>query len=439
MKGLSATRAALLAAAFAAGSGGMASAYELTVPSLTYRTGTYAPGGIPVANGFWDYFLLLNERDGGINGARVNVVECETAYNTTQGVECYEKLKNEGDSGALAFQPMSTGITYQLIPRAAEDEIPVFSMGYGRTSAVNGQVFPWVFNFPATYWDQASVFVNYIAEQEGGHDQLAGKTIALIYHSSAYGREPIPTLEALAEKHGFTFTGYAVEPPGQEQKSTWLQIRREQPDWILLWGWGVMNQVAVKEAGAIRFPMDRFIGNWWAGSEVDVRPSGMAADGYLAGQFHAVGADTEVHRQILELYDAGKIPHDGRREGVGEVLHNRGIVAALWTAEAIRNAMEIHGTTEIRGEHMREGFETLVVDEARLEELGLAGFVPPVEITCTNHAGPRQVLINQWDAKSGTWNQVTDFMDPDFAVVDDLIAKDSANYAAEAGITPRAC
>ena len=39
-----------------------------------------------------------------------------------------------------------------------------------------------------------------------------------------------------------------------------------------MWGWGVMNQVAIKEAAAIRFPMDRFIGVWWSGSENDVAP-----------------------------------------------------------------------------------------------------------------------------------------------------------------------
>ena len=197
---------------------GTAAAYELTIPMLAYRTGPYAPGGIPAANGYSDYFSLLNERDGGINGAPVRFVECETAYNTKQGVECYEKLKNEGDSGSLVFQPLSTGITYQLIPKASEDRIPIFSMGYGRTSAANGRVFPWVFNFPATYWDQASVFVKFIGERHGGMDQLNGKKIALVYHNSAYGKEPIPTLEALSAKHGFTFCRWRSTIRGRNRR-----------------------------------------------------------------------------------------------------------------------------------------------------------------------------------------------------------------------------
>ena len=157
---------------------GVASAYELTLPSFDYRTGPYAPNGIPFANGYGDYMNMLNARDGGINSTKINLVACETAYNTKRGVECYESVKNEGESGALVIQPLSTGITYQIIPKASVDEIPIFSMGYGRTSAANGKIFPWVFNFPATYWSQATVFVQYIAEKEGGMKNLQGKKIA---------------------------------------------------------------------------------------------------------------------------------------------------------------------------------------------------------------------------------------------------------------------
>ena len=192
-----------------------ANAYELVIPTLDYRTGPYAPNGIPLANAYSDYINLLNERDGGIEGVKIKHVDCETGYNTKKGVECYENIKNTAPSRALAIQPFSTGITYQLIPKSAVDEIPIFSMGYGRTSAANGKVFPWVFNFPATYWSQATALVQYIADQEGGMASLKGKKIYLVYHNSAYGKEPIRTLEALAEKYGFEYRGLPVDHPGQ--------------------------------------------------------------------------------------------------------------------------------------------------------------------------------------------------------------------------------
>lgn len=41
---------------------------EQFIPLLVYRTGPYAPNGIPIANGYIDYLKLLNSRDGGVNG-----------------------------------------------------------------------------------------------------------------------------------------------------------------------------------------------------------------------------------------------------------------------------------------------------------------------------------------------------------------------------------
>jgi branched-chain amino acid transport system substrate-binding protein len=415
-----------------------ASAYELVMPSLDYRTGPYAPNGIPFSNGYHDYLMMLNARDGGIDGVKIKLVQCETAYNTKQGVECYEKVKNTEPSRALVFQPLSTGITYQLIPKASVDEIPVHSMGYGRTSAANGKVFEWIFNFPATYWDQAAVFVKYIGEREGGMDNIKGKKIALVYHNSAYGKEPIRTLEKASEKFGFELMLLAVDHPGQEQKATWLRIRKERPDWVMMWGWGVMNQVAIKEASSIRFPMDHFLGVWWSGSENDVLPAGDGANGYLSGAFHAPGDGFPVHDDIKKhVYDTGKAL--GERDRIGEVLYNRGLIAAVYATEAIRNAMKIHSTKEVTPAMVRDGLEALDLTEARLTELGLPGFTIPVKITCENHAGPRKVAIQQWDASAKKWTMVTDFYDTMNDIVDPLIEEDSAAYAAENKITPRDC
>ena len=407
---------------------------ELKIPSLDYRTGAYAPNGIPFANGFSDYLTLLNERDGGIGGVMIDNPTCETAYNTKQGVECYEKLKD----GALSFQPLSTGITYQLIPRTTVDKVPVFSMGYGRTSAANGKVFPYVFNFPATYWSQATVLVQYIADQLGGMDKLKGQKIALVYHNSAYGKEPIRTLESMAAKYGFEFMPLPVDHPGQEQKATWLQIRREKPDWVLMWGWGVMNQVAIKEAASIRFPMDHFIGVWWSGSENDVLPAGDAANGYLSGAFHAPGDDFQVHADIKK-YVYGKGKGKGDLDRVGEVLYNRGMVAAMWTTEAIRNAQKIHNTKNVTGEMVRDGYESLSVDADRLAELGMKGFTYAVQITCENHEGPGRAAVQQWDAKKKQWKIVSKFYDPLRDITGPLIEEDSAAFAKENNITPRDC
>ncbi|MEM8842280.1 MAG: ABC transporter substrate-binding protein [Pseudomonadota bacterium] len=406
---------------------------EMVFPSLDYRTGPYAPNGIPLADGYADYFTLLNERDGGIGGVTARVLPCETGYNTEKGVECYESTKGEG---ALVYQPYSTGITYQLIPKATVDEIPIHSMGYGRTSAANGKVFEWVFNYPGTYWDAASIIMKYIKGQEGG--DLKGKKIALVYHNSAYGKEPIRTLEEIAKRDGFDLLLLPVDHPGQEQKGTWLQIRKERPDYVVMWGWGVMNQVAIKEAASIRFPMDHFIGVWWSASENDTLPAGEAADGYKAITLHGVGDDYPLYDDLKKyVYDKGLASGAGDQHG--RVLYNRGIVAAMLASEAAKKAQEIHGVKEITPAQMRDGMEALAITDEVLAANGLPGFMPTFTVTCENHGPPGLGAIQQWDAKTQTWSLVTDFIPADRDIVDPLIAEDSAAYAAEAGITPRDC
>src|SRR5579885_631886 len=267
---------------------------EQFIPRLVYRTGPYAPNGIPVSDVYGDYLDMRNARDGGVNGVKLTYEECETAYNNDRGVECYERLKNKGPTGAGWVDPLSTGITYALIERATADKIPVVSMGYGRADTRYVAVFTSVFTLPATYWAQGDALVKYVAAQDGGFDKLKSEKIALVYHDSAYGKEPIATLEKLSAKYGYTFLKYAVSPPGIDQKATWLQIRQQRPNWVFMWGWGVMNSTAIKEAAAVGYPMDHFIGVWWSGSEPDVVPAGDAAKGYKSGTFHGAGTDYKV-------------------------------------------------------------------------------------------------------------------------------------------------
>ncbi|MDJ0949249.1 MAG: ABC transporter substrate-binding protein [Alphaproteobacteria bacterium] len=406
---------------------------EIFIPLLVYRSGAYAPNGIPIANGFRDYFDLLNKRDGGVGGAKIVWEECEFAYNTKVGVECYERLKAKKP---VIVNPYSTGLTYKLIPKAPVDKVPILSMGYGRTAAADGRVFPWVFNFPTTYWSQASAFVKYVGAQEGGMGKLKGKKIALVYHNSAYGKEPIPTLQALEKKHGFKLTLLAVDHPGQEQKATWLQIRRLRPDWIFMWGWGVMNQVAIKEAAAIGYPMDHFIGVWWSGTETDVVPAGAGAKGYKAGTFHGAGPGYKAHEDILKLVYGGDVGK-AQDNKWGEVLYNRGMMNAVYSIEAIRTAQKKFGVKVPTGEQVRWGLENLDLTAARLKEIGLDGFTKPVKVSCRDHETAGPVMIQQWDGHQ--WEFVSDWISPMTDVVRPMLEEAAASYAKENNITPRSC
>jgi branched-chain amino acid transport system substrate-binding protein len=425
----------LLALVVAAGAAPapVAAQNEMFIPMLVYRTGAYAPSGTPFANGFHDYLTMINARDGGVNGVKLVLEECETQYDTKQGVECYERLKGKGST---VMNPLSTGITYQLIPKAPVDKIVVHSMGYGMTAAADGRWFPWVFTFPTTYWSQASAVIKYIGQQEGGLEKLKGKKIVHIYHNSPYGKEANPTLEDLAKKYQFELTLLAVDHPGQEQKSTWLQVRRINPEWIFMSGWGVMNQVAVKEAAAIGFKMDRFIGNWWSASDADVIPAGEGAKGYKGATFHAPGTNFKAFQDLMKfVVDKGQSQEP--KDKMGEPLYNRGVVNAMFLVEAIRTAQAKFGKKAMSGEEMRWGYEHLNITDKRLEELGLKGFTHPVKVTCEDHEGNGPVLVQQWDGKK--WNIVSDWIEPMKDVVRPKLEAAAAEEGKKLGYTQRDC
>ncbi len=424
----------LALAAFAGG----AAAQDQFVPLLSYRVGAYAAGGSGIFGGYIDYMNYINMKDGGINGVKLTWDECETEYNNSRGVECYERLKKD-KGGATLVMPLSTGITYSLIDRVAADKIPMVTIGYGRTDAADGRVFPYVFPLITTYWSQASAMIKYIASKEGGEAKLKGKKFVHLYHDSAYGKEPIGVFEAYAKKLGMEFTAIPVPHPGNEQQSQWLQIRQIKPDYVILWGWGVMNPTALKAAAKIGFPREKIVGVWWAGSEEDVIPAGDASKGYTTAVFNVSGPSLPLVQEIKKVvYGKGKgnMEDDSR---VGSVYHVRGLVHGIITVEAIRKAQEKYGKGKrMTAEQVRWGLENLNLDDARLKVLNAAGMMPPLKTTCADHEGSGLVKFQRWDGNK--WTIVTpDWIAPDKEMIRAMIVASADKYAKEKKITPRDC
>jgi branched-chain amino acid transport system substrate-binding protein len=401
-------------------------AADTFIPLFTYRTGPFANSGIPIANGMHDYFSMLNARDGGIGGSKLVIEECETGYKNEKGVECYDAMKSKKP---VAITPYSTGITLAVIPKAAVDHIPVLSMAYGLSASAVGKDFPWIFNPPSTYWDGLSIIFRYIGGKEGGLDKLKGKTIGYIFFDGGYGREPLPLLHSLAKDYGFEVKEYPVPPAQmQNQGSLWLSVRRDKPDYMIMWGWGAMNPTAVQEAAKTGYPMDHFIGIWWAGSEDDARPAGPGGKGYLSLNFNAVGANFPAIQDIVKtVIDKGN--GQTAKDKVGENFYNRGVMNAAVIAEGIRNAQKITGKKDITGDEMRRGLETLNITAARWKEMGLPDFAAPMQVTCDDHNGHNSAYMQQWDGTK--WVKVSDWIAPMKDKVVPLIDKAAAEYISQ--------
>ncbi len=426
------TCAALAALQLFAAPAAVAQAKEQFFPLLVYRTGPYSPNGTPWANGKQDYIKLINARDGGVNGVKLTFEECETGYATDKGVECYERLKGKN---ATLFDPQATGITFALTDKVPNDKIPLITLGYGLSASADGGVFAWNFPLMGSYWTAADALIQHLGKKEGGLDKLKGKKIALVYHDSPFGKEPIPMLEERQKMHGFELIKIPVTAPGVEQKSAWLQVRQARPDYVLLWGWGVMNSTALKEAQATGYPREKMYGVWWSGAEPDVKDVGEGAKGYNALNLNTSGQAPKVVQDILKLVH-GKGQGTGPKEEVGSVLYTRGLVIQALAVEAVRRAQERFGKGKVMtGEQVRWGLENLALDDKKLAALGLTGVIRPISTSCFDHQGSTSVRVHTWDGKQ--WNFSSDWYQADEQIIKPMVKVAADKYASEKKLTRR--
>ncbi len=407
---------------------------------LAYRTGPFAAGGSGFSSGMEDYMELMNMK-GGINGIKYSFEECETAYNTSRGVECYNRFKDK-----MTFtHPLSTGITYALIPKGTEDHICIISSGYGRADASDGRVFPWVFTIPTNYWSQNTAKIKFIAIKQGwdGKDMatigkyLKGLKIANLHIDVPYGQETKPILDAMAKKYGFTVRHFPVPWPGIDQKAQWMDIvRRYKADWVINRNWGVSCTVPLKEAARLHFPSNRILGVWWCGSEEDVLPAGPAAKGYYSANWHGVGRDFPVIQQIVDKVYGVMKGHIAFTR-VGSVYYNRGVYAGIIDHEAMLTAQKKFGKKVLNGDEVRWGFENLNITKERLKELGAEKFMQPIKLSCADHEGGGPVFFQQWNGEK--WVMTGIVVQPMKKFVREMVEKSANKYAKEHKIKIRDC
>ena len=419
-------------------------------PVASSRVGPYSAMGTGYYGAQIDYMNYIN-MTGGVNGVMLTWQECETEYNAAKTVECYQRLMTKDGQKMVAFDTLGTPGAYSVINRMAEDNVVLAQYGYGRTDAADGTVWPWVFNAASHYWSQIAVKLRFMAEIEGEvtgenitEDQaraiMKGKKIVHLHIDSAYGREPLPAMRKIAKDWGMTLVEIAIVPPGLEQQSQWLQIRREKPDWVTFWGAGSgMNSTAMNNAARINFPRNRMMYVTFGGAEEDMFPAGDASVGTYVVANALPGKFSLVQKIKDKVYGANK-GNMSDQDRIGTVYYNRGLGAAMMWIEGMKNAQKIHNKIgkAVTGAEFRDGYEAINMTEDRLAELGIPGMLAPFALSCENHEGAGKFALMQWNGEK--FDNVRGFtgpLDPKF--IRGLVESSAGKFAAENNITPKKC
>ena len=217
-------------------------------------------------------------------------------------------------------------------------------------------------------------------------------------------------------------------------------MRQSRPDYVLLWGWGVMNSTALREAQATGYPREKMYGVWWAGAEPDVKDVGEGAKGYNALALNTSGQTPKVIQDILkQVHDKGQ--GTGPKDEVGSVLYTRGLIIQMFSVEAVRRAQERFGKGKVMtGEQVRWGLENLALDQKKLDALGFADVLRPLSTSCADHQGSTWARVHTWDGAK--WNFSSDWYQADEQILKPLVKSAADKYITDKKIprrTPQDC
>ena len=370
-------------------------AYSLATPQFSQATRDYAD--------------LLNLK-GGIEGHPIEIIVHDTGNEPQRGIECYERVKDK----AITVDFISTPVARGVLPRAMKDGRVMIQGLAGRSDAIDGEVYDWIFPLGPTYWGQAANMVSYFKKQSGGN--LKGKKIAYLYLDFPSGQEPVPVMQELQKQEGFELQLFPYPLPGNDQSGAWSQMRRFQPDMIMHWAFGGMHVVAAKEAKRNGIPVDRIISFNWL-NEVDINNIGLdAAKGIRRSAVVKSGADHPLIKDIISnLYDKGK--GNGDRKFLSDIYYNTGLSMYAPVFEAARLAIR-NDKAPLTAEKMRKGLRSLTNYDAN-------GLIPPLTVTAKDHGGGGKTRIEMWDGVK--WVPQSDWI----ADYDDLVWATAKKFSSE--------
>ncbi len=369
----------------------------------TFLTNEYAQGQK-------DYLRMINDA-GGIDGHKIEYLSSDTGNQPQRGIEAYNRAQRDG---AILFDFLSTPVARAMVNRVLDDEVVMITAFHGRGDASDGETFPYVFPVMSTYWSQAATLVDYMEQQEGG---LKGKKVAHIYIDSPFGREPIPVLEELAEKLDFTLRTFPYASPGNEQSSTWSEVRRYRPDQVIIWGAGGGQAVSVREAIRNGIAPEKINSVVWL-AEADMESVGKnTAKGIRKFEGTANGTDSELIQDIItQVIEPGN--GSGPKENVGRTYYNVGVATMAVSVEAARLALEEFGPP-LDGAKLRQGFEMIKDYDAK-------GLLPPLSFSAEDHQGGGFGRVSHWDGEK--WAPLNDWANPYQEIVWESIREDAAAF-----------
>ena len=360
---------------------------EVTVGALFDLTGATSDVGVPYADGVKDYVKFANE-NGVAGDLRINLVSEDYGYDVAVAEQVYSRLKAEG---AVAIQGWGTGDTEALRGRITADKLPFMSASYSEQLTDPGET-PYNFVVGTSYSDQMRIALKWVAEQAGGHAE-----VAVFHHDSPFGESPIADGEAYIEEQGLDigYESYAMPAEATDFVSELSQANRQGAQFVVVQNVSTPAAQLAKNISQQGYDMQMVCLNWCA-DELFIDLAGGAAEGVAA-----------VIPFVPTVAGAPGLEEPAAfLEGQGGSLEEEGLhYSQGWYTMAVmvQGLLQAAEEGEITGESLK----------AALEEMGpveTGEVSAPVDFSADSHKGMLEAPVFQ--VEDGEWTAITDFLNP---------------------------
>ena len=393
--GLTLALLVLLAAALGAcGDGG--EDRSIKIGAIFDLTGPTSDVGASYAEGVRGYVKWLNA-SGGIEGAPVDLVFQDYAYQVPQAEQLYSQFVSEG---VVAFMGWGTGDTEALRARIADDRIPFTSASYSHVLG-DPEEAPYNFLVGTSYSDQFIIVLDWIREDVAARGVRAPPRVALMHHASPFGLAPWNQGgRQYANDHGIDAKSYEMPRGATDFTAELTRLRQDGAEYVVFQN--TSGPVAITLRNARSLGLDAtFICLNWCSNEVLTDLAGTAAEGVVGSMpFAPLSEDVEGIQEIRSyLTDQGASIEDL------ELMYAQGWWTTAVMVEGIRSVTA--AGQELTGENIKGALE-------QLRDFKTGGVTVPIVFSAEDHWGSDGMRL--FRVREGVWVPMTDFRTaPDWA------------------------
>ena len=365
---------------------------DIHIMALPWVTGPAAEFH-PITWGFLDYFRDVNE-NGGIDGAKVVVHWIDTQYDVAKSVAAYSRFTKEHP--IVVSVPMVTGAAFALMPRAAEDEIPLITVG--GVPAMVWPTKPWSFHCQPNYGDGARTAMKYMVEQWKG---AAPPKVGIAYSPNPYGQSCVKPVEMLADEAGYEAVSKQEVPFGAlDATSAALAFKKAGVEVVYMQTAMGAKAVLCRDMERQGLEPEMIFASPQAIDTTFPELAAGAGEGVIAWAYFDVwpqdmdNPSVKYWRDKAALYRSGPIESDENPYNAAYYFWGANLASVAHAG--LLEAAKAVGAENITAKAVRDGLEK--VDNWQLEN---NKFQPPLNITPDDHRAYTSVGLMQ--VKDGKW------------------------------------